>query len=202
MESLIFQTSPIVHIGGNRFIGVPTILQYEKLKLIQVVQELRLGYMTQFELYHRDGTYLAKLKGARIFPTPAGEKAAVAVRHNPGLLVCTVGADTVVEVRYAGAAALRPVAELYAPDGTLIKCSDTSLRAVLDERHLEFNGVRLSDNTFKNCAIGILVRRSGELLIATSEPADALEVTVNKDALAAFTKTKALEDRANQEAQQ
>ena len=71
---LVFQSSPRIVVATNTFINVPTILKYEDTPLMEVIQKQDLGFTTQIPIYHSDGTYLAKVKGNRVFPTKAGEK--------------------------------------------------------------------------------------------------------------------------------
>ena len=64
MESLIYQQFPVVHLASNTFVEVPTILQYDDVPLIQVVRAADAGFTTEIPIYHRDGTYLAKVVGS------------------------------------------------------------------------------------------------------------------------------------------
>ena len=74
---LVFQSSPSITVATNTFINVPVILKYEDTPLMEVIKEQGIGFTTQIPIYHSDGTYLAKVKGNRIFPTEAGKKANV-----------------------------------------------------------------------------------------------------------------------------
>jgi len=74
MESLTFQNFPVVRLATNTFINVPVVLKYEDLNLIEIIKELGLDFELQVPIFHADGTYLAKVKGNRIFPTEAGKK--------------------------------------------------------------------------------------------------------------------------------
>jgi len=102
MESLIFQESPVVDFATNKFIRVPVILQYERTPLVSVVQTVNAGYTTRIRIYHNDGTYLAKVVGSDIHPTPAGRKAGVSRRTPQGMTVCELNGKTVCESNAPG----------------------------------------------------------------------------------------------------
>jgi hypothetical protein len=76
MESLIYQQAPIVHLAGNLFVEVPTVLQYDDTPLIQVVSAAAAGFTTEIPIYHSDGTYLAKVVGSQMYLTADGKKLA------------------------------------------------------------------------------------------------------------------------------
>jgi hypothetical protein len=133
-KGLIFNESPRIEIASNAFENVPVILQFHDTPIIEVVREEQAGYTTQISIYHRDGTYLAKVKGSQLYSTKAGEKAGVTLRH-PGLLtVCEMGGQTLFELRRDQAAALRLSAELYTPTGIFIKTtSDYNTHDIIDK---------------------------------------------------------------------
>jgi hypothetical protein len=82
------------------------------------------GFTTQITIFHKDGTYLAKVKGTQMYLTPDGAKAGLKLRH-PGLMtVCEMGTETLFEVRRDYAAPLKLTAELYTPTGGFIKGYD------------------------------------------------------------------------------
>ena len=66
MPELINTTSPTVMLGSNRFVNVPTILQFDDTPRISIVREEALGFTTEIPIYHADGTYLAKVRGTRV----------------------------------------------------------------------------------------------------------------------------------------
>jgi len=77
MENLIYQTVPVVTLATNHFIEVPIILQYDDTPLVSIVREQELGFTTEIPIYHEDGTYLAKVKGTRVYATKDGEKSGI-----------------------------------------------------------------------------------------------------------------------------
>ena len=121
VNELVFQESPRIELASNSFQDVPTILQYEDIPLIEVVRTESAGYTTQISIYHSDGTFLARVKGAQMYRTAEGEKAGVSMRH-PGLLtVCEMNGKPIFELKREQAAALKLSAELYTNDGIFIK---------------------------------------------------------------------------------
>lgn len=118
---LVFSSTPNVAFASNIFTGVPVILQSDDTPLIELVKEEPAGFTTQISIYHKDGTYLAKVKGSQMYLTPDGEKAGLKLRH-PGLVtVCQLEQQTLFELRRDHAAALNLTAELYTPTGGFIK---------------------------------------------------------------------------------
>jgi hypothetical protein len=168
---LIFNQSPVVEIATNRFVNVPVILQYEVTPLIEVVKEVHAGFTIQIPIYHSDGTYLAKIKGSQIYLTDAGKKVGVALRHPAGMTVCEIAGKPVFEIIRKEAAAIKTQAELYTPDASFIKCSDSGMAGYIlgkDNTHLTIRGVTMMDCDFRNSRIGIHVRKDGSVGIGCS----------------------------------
>ena len=126
MERLIFHNHPTVELATNTFVRVPVILQYDELPLIEIVQTQSAGFTTKIPIYHPDGTYLAKVVGSHLFPTPEGEQAGLRLEHPDRMTVCKLGEKVLFEIRRKDAAALRTQAELYTPDGRFVKCAQSS----------------------------------------------------------------------------
>ena len=165
---LIFKTTPEVMFAGNRFINVPIILQYESTPLVEVVSEVQAGYAAQFSIYHEDGTYLAKVVGSRLIETPAGKKAGVTLRHPDKMTVCELNGRTIVEITRTEAAALKTQAELFCPDGHLVKSTnrDLSLMLMKDQTApLQIGGVSISGSTFNGFRIGFHLTKGGGVRI-------------------------------------
>jgi len=177
METLIYQQHPVVEIATNKFIDVPNIIQYESTPLIEVVREITAGYTTRIPIYHRDGTYLAKVVGSQIFLTEDGKKAGVVLRHPPQMTVCELEGKTLFELTRTGPAALKTQAELYTPDGLFIRASDKELAEYAigegkKEIRLEGGGVtlRMSGSTIRGFRIGIFFSKSGVMIIGCNAP--------------------------------
>src|SRR5688500_15710350 len=124
MEKLIYKTAPAVEFATNVFVGVPVVLQFDDTPLISVVHEVNLGFTTEIPIHHADGTYLAKVRGTRIYATEDGKKAGLVVRDLPQLTVCELGGRTAFEVHHQSGDAFRVHAELHAPNGFLVKAEN------------------------------------------------------------------------------
>jgi hypothetical protein len=163
MEKLNFQNSPIVTIGSNKFINVPVILKYEDTPLIEIIKEQTLGYTTSIPIYHSDGTYLAKVKGTRIFPTDDGKKAGIQMEHPYKKTICKMGNRTIFEIHHETGDAFKTFAELYTPDGYFIKYDDKPIPTLLDIKgnFLKVGGVTMTGCTFQNLRIGIWIKKDG-----------------------------------------
>src|SRR6266542_407800 len=173
MESLIYQEAPIVHLASNTFIDVPTVLQYEDVPLISVVHVAEAGFTAEIPIYHSDGTYLAKVVGSQIYPTAAGKKAGLILRHPGHATVCELNKQTLFELIREEAAALKTRAELYTPDGSFIRCADEGLaRYVLGpkQEHLKIGNLTMIRSSVEHCKIGILVRKNGSIAVGVNNP--------------------------------
>lgn len=163
-DFLIFTDHPEVTIATNRFIQVPTILMFEETPLLEVERIPEAGFTTKYSIYHSDGTYLAKVVGARLFLTGNGAKAGLELRHPPGMTVCTLAGKTLFEIHRQEAAALKTQAELWSPTGQFIKATDAGLamfKEAANKDALSIAGVTLRGCTFQSCSIGIHLTRNG-----------------------------------------
>jgi hypothetical protein len=167
---LIYQTSPKVTIATNTFVNVPIILQYEDTNLIEIIKEAGLGFTTQIPIYHSDGTFLAKIKGNRSYPTKEGEKAGITIDKYHGLWVCKMNNRTLFEIYQQTGDAFKTTAELYTPDGYFVKCSDEPTPVLIDTKgtSLKIGGVIMSGNTISDFKIGIWVKKNGSVLIGAN----------------------------------
>jgi hypothetical protein len=169
MESLIYQSSPTVTFATNTFFNVPVILQYEDTPLISVVHEQQLGYTTEIPIYHSDGTYLAKVRGTRIFPTDDGAKSGLVMRPLAHTTVCELNGRTVFEIEHATGDSFKTRAELYTPDGHFLKCTD-SIPQITDGagKPLQIRGVTMTRNRFANVRIGVKIFKDGRIAIGVN----------------------------------
>lgn len=131
MEEIIFQSHPDVILAGNTFRNVRTIIQVENAPLLEVGKFLPAGYGTRFPVFNSDGVKLAVVVANQIQLTAEGKKANLRCRHEPGLTVCELEGKPILELRREGAAALHGWAELYAPEGVLVKAHDSGISGVL-----------------------------------------------------------------------
>jgi hypothetical protein len=170
MPELIYTTSPTVSLGSNTFVNVPTILQFDDTPLISVVKEEALGFTTEIPIYHADGTYLAKVRGTRVYATEAGKKAGVVIKQLPQLWVCSIDGRTAFEIHQQSGDAFRTQAELYAPGGYFVKMGDAPMPAVISASGaaLQVGGVTMMGNLFQGVRIGIWVRSNGSVAIGVS----------------------------------
>src|SRR4030042_3616112 len=97
---LVFQSSPSIIVATNTFINVPIILKYEDTPLMEVIKEQGIGFTTQIPIYHSDGTYLAKVKGNRVYPTEAGKKANLEIIDTPSKFICSLDSKVVFELSH------------------------------------------------------------------------------------------------------
>jgi hypothetical protein len=170
-DKLIFFQSPRITMATNTFINVPVILQYEDTPLVEVVKIEKAGFTTQIQIYHPDGSYLAKVVGSRLFTTKDGEKAGLTLKYPKDMTVCELNGQVLFEIHRLGAAALRAKAELFTPDGAFVKCTNELMpRLFFSEKEttLHIGGVVMMGNTFANLRIGIWVRKDGSLSIGVA----------------------------------
>lgn len=160
---LYFQSSPRITVATNTFINVPVVLKYEDTPLIEVVKEHGIGLTTQIPIYNSDGTYLAKVKGNRVYLTEAGKKVSIEKRDTPGKFICSLENKVMFELSHGVGEAFKAAAELYAPDGYFVKCSDASEPELFDltGNAIKVSGVTMIGNVFQNLSVGIWLRKDG-----------------------------------------
>ena len=162
---LYFQSSPTVSIASNIFTNVPVILKYEETPLIEVIQEQDIGFTTQIPVYHEDGTYLAKVRGNRIYPTEAGKKAKVDIRDTPGKFICSLEGKAIFELSHGTGYTFKADAELFAPDGYFLKCAKDTHADLFDKSQIKVGGLSMTGCSFQNLSVGIWFRRDGTYAI-------------------------------------
>ena len=164
---LIYQTTPTVTLATNTFINVPTILQFDETPLISIIKEENLGFTSEIPIFHADGTYLAKVRGTRVFPTEAGKKAGIVLRSLPNLTACELDGRTLFEISHQQGDAFRAQAELYTPTGYFIKSTQADLPTLLksDGTDLNVGGIRMTNCSFSDVRIGIWLKSDGSIRI-------------------------------------
>ena len=172
INKLVFQSHPNVEFGGNIFINVPVILQFDDQPLIEVKKVELAGFTTEIPIFHEDGTYLAKAVGSSLYRTPDGEKAGLRMRRPDKKHVCELNGRTLFVMERTEAAALKTEAELYTPTGVFVRYSAEN--HVLDlpdgsSKGLEVQGVKMIGNRFMGCDIGILVTSDGKFSIGANK---------------------------------
>jgi hypothetical protein len=160
MEKLHYNDHQNMVFAGNAFINVPVILRHEDVPLIQFVKRVEAGFETEFTIHHRDGVKLAVAKGSQLYRTKDGEKAGVTLRHLPGMTVCKLGDQVLYEMRRDEAAALSTAAELYTPNGYLLKCASSVAPELLNSsgESIQWRGNRVLGCSFTNCDVGVWVK--------------------------------------------
>ena len=91
-------------------------------------------------------------KGNQLYPTAAGEKAGVKMRHLPDGTVCEINGKPAFQIRRSEHAALRMNAELFTNDGAFLKWSEESLSGLLTLKGgegLQVGGIMLKDCTLR-----------------------------------------------------
>jgi hypothetical protein len=163
MDKLYYQESPIVTIATNRFINVPTIMQYEDIPLISVIREMNLGYTTEIPIYYSDGTYMAKVKGTRVYPTDDGKKIGIKIRKLADQTICEMNGKPVFEVYHQKGDAFLIQAELFTPDASFVKVNETHVPQLIDTtgNKLVVGGFTFQDCEFRNLRIGISLYKNG-----------------------------------------
>ncbi|MBW2062479.1 MAG: hypothetical protein JRI95_13100 [Deltaproteobacteria bacterium] len=134
---------------------------------IEVIQEHGIGFTTQIPIYHSDGTYLAKVKSNRVYPTEAGKKVNIEIRDTPGKFICSLENKVMFELSHGVGESFKADAELYAPDGYFIKCSDAPKPElfVLTGNGIKVGEVTMFGNVFQNVSVGIWLRKDGSCAI-------------------------------------
>jgi hypothetical protein len=170
IERLVYQSSPIVTLATNRFINVPIVFQYESTPMIEVIKEAELGYTSSIPIYNQDGTYLAKVKGTRIFSTEAGSKAGLVIQKYSDRTVCKMEKKVLFEIFHQAGDAFKIYAELHTPDGFFVKFEDDPLPKLIDISGgmIKVGGTIFGGNTFENLRIGIWLKKDGSCAIAYS----------------------------------
>ncbi len=147
---IIFQEHPDIWLGSSLFRNVPVIIQYKNTPVLEVVESVQSGsfesgFTIKFPVYHNDGTHIATVKGKRIHLTEDGKKANITQRFEPGLTICEFEGRAILEIRRDGAAAVQGWAELYAPEGILIK----SLYPKLSQKLTKDGDLTIGTQVFK-----------------------------------------------------
>ena len=151
----MYQKSPELKLAGNTFVNVPVLIRHNGDPLIEVVHEITAGYGIKFPIFHSDGTKLAVVKHRQLYRTDGGMKANIVLRHEPNLTVCEVEGRTCMELHRAGAAAIEGSAELYAPEGVLVKAIPDGIFASLNGDVMNIGSLMFSGAKFEGCSVGI-----------------------------------------------
>ncbi len=165
INKLIFSNQYRFELASNTFVGVPVILKYEDINLIEIIKETTVEYTTKIPIFHSDGTHLADAKGNRIYKTDAGKKAGIDMIINPGLWACTLEGKTIFEIRQRNPDSFRTTAELYTNDGYFVKVLNAPKPILIDinGNSLKIGGATMIGNIIAYCPVGIWIRKNGSL---------------------------------------
>ena len=141
--------------------NVPTIIQWEDVPLLEVGKFVTAGYTTKFTIFNKDGEPMAVVKGSQIYPTKQGTKAGVTMRYPQGMTVCELAGRTLFELRRTGAAALQGQAELYTPEGAIVKASADELSLLRGGTYIQAGNIRMTGTTFEGHRIGFHFKKDG-----------------------------------------
>lgn len=164
MNELVFHENSAILLGTNIFKNVPILLQFEATPLIQVIDDLELGKTTNIDVYHSDGTMLAKVKGTRIYKTKAGETADLNIEKYRDATICKLGDRTILEIEHSEGDLFKVSAELHTADGYLVGVSaeDPKYRlSAVNGDGINVGAATFQGNRFENVRIGILFDRNG-----------------------------------------
>jgi hypothetical protein len=169
METLTFQTAPTVTFATNRFTNVPIIFQYDDTPMISVVKDETLNYTTEIPIFYSDGTYMAKVKGTRIYKTKEGEKVGLEMSYPKGMTVCKMGNKTVFEIYHESGDAFRTHAELHTPNGYFVKSLNTFPKVLTKSgKPFVLGGLHIENSSVSNCRIGIWIKSNGSFIFGVS----------------------------------
>jgi len=113
----------------------------------------------KYQIYHSDGTYLAKVRGNRVYPTEAGKKVNIEIRDTPGKFICSLENKVIFELSHGVGEEFKADAELYAPDGRFVKCFDSPKPELFDAKGnaIKVGGITMVGNVFQNLLCRYLV---------------------------------------------
>lgn len=170
MEKLVFSEQAKFTLATNTFVRVPVILKFEDLNLIEIVRAERLQYTTQFQIYNSDGVYMAKIKGNRPYPTEEGKKSGLRIDRRVGVDVCMLDNKILYELRHQTGEQFKMQAELFSPEGYLIKVKDAPMPGIIDAsgQALNIGGNIFSRCLFSDLKIGIWLRKNGAVAIGVN----------------------------------
>jgi hypothetical protein len=167
MNELIFTQFPQVTIATNTFINCPVPLKFDDINLIELVQEEQVGFTTQIPIYHSDGTYLAKVKGNRIFLTEDGKKVGLTMEKKANVWECQMEKQTLFEIHQQSGNSFKTLAELHTPTGHFVKCTDSPQLGLIDinGNALQVGGISMIGNVFSGMQTGVWIKSDGSVSI-------------------------------------
>lgn len=170
MSELIYQPTRVVVVATNVFIDVPTILQYEQTPLIEMAEEVKLGYTTSFTVYNSDGTKIAKVQGTRIFSTDEGKDSGLEISKYCDTTEVKLNGASIIEIQHHKGEAFRIFADLFTPNGHLVRVNKNPRPELIDAsgNAIKVGGAIFSSNTIAGARIGILVNSDGNIRVGAN----------------------------------
>jgi hypothetical protein len=165
-DHLIFNPGSTVRFGSNSFVNVPVILQVDDKPIIEVVTAAVTLRTTQFEIYDPNGIYVAKVVGPRLFLTNEGAKSGLKLHHPSLMTVCTLGTNTLFEIRRQEAGAIAIAAELYTSTGSFIKSSEAAPLTAFSKDGIEIGRSQFVGCHFENLGKAFWIKSDGSMQIA------------------------------------
>lgn len=160
MTKLIFTQFPQVTIATNTFINCRVPLKFDDINLIELVQEELIGFTTQIPIYHSDGTYLARVKGNRIFLTEDGKKVGLKMEKKANVWECQMEKQTLFEIHHQSGNSFKIQAELHTPTGHFVKCIDSPQLGLIDinGNALQVGRISMIGNVFNGLQNGVWIK--------------------------------------------
>lgn len=91
------------------------------------------------------------------------KKAGVKIEKLSNVWECKLDGRTIFEIHQEKGDSFKTLAELYAPEGYFVKCSDSNIPGLIDMNGegLKVGGMMFSGNIFENLKTGIWLRKDG-----------------------------------------
>lgn len=154
MENLIYSSKPAITIATNTFINIPVILKIDDDHIIEMVQDVELGYTTLMSIFNSDGVGIAKVKGTRIYPTEAGKEHGLEIDKLHDTWVGRLDGQIIFENKVENGELFKMQAELYSPTGYLFKATDVD-GVLLNKDGIRIGGLFMHGNVFEGGEVGI-----------------------------------------------
>jgi len=108
-----------------------------------------------------------RLKATEFILPKQEKKVNIEIRDTPGKFICSLENKVMFELSHDVGDAFKADAELYAPDGYFVKCSDAPNPELFDltGNAIKVGGVTMIGNVFQNLSVGIWLRKDGSCTI-------------------------------------
>lgn len=154
MENLIYSSKPAITIATNTFINIPVILRIDDINIIEMVEDVQLGFTTSMNIFNSDGVNIAKVKGTRIYPTDAGKDHGLQIDKLHDTWVGKLDGSIIFENKVENGELFKLQAELYSPTGYLFKATNVD-GVLLNQNGIQIGGISMRGNVFDGGQVGI-----------------------------------------------